>query len=59
VLRPPRQFPARRSHGRDLQHGEPANLAPSWNVAPTQDAAVVRLHPDTGARHLDLLKWGL
>jgi hypothetical protein len=35
------------------------NLAPSWNVAPTQDAAVVRRHPDTGARHLDLLKWGL
>jgi putative SOS response-associated peptidase YedK len=27
------------------------NLAPSWNVAPTQDAAVVRRHPDTGARH--------
>ena len=35
------------------------NLAPSWNVAPTQDAAVFRCHPDTGARHLDLLKWGL
>ena len=35
------------------------NLAPSWNVAPTQDAAVFRCHPDTGARHLDLLTWGL
>ena len=35
------------------------NFAPSWNVAPTQDAAVVRRHPETGARHLDLLKWGL
>ena len=35
------------------------NLAPSWNVAPTQDAAVVRRHPETGARHLDRLKWGL
>jgi putative SOS response-associated peptidase YedK len=35
------------------------NLAPSWNVAPTSDAAVVRRHPETGARHLDLLKWGL
>jgi hypothetical protein len=35
------------------------NLAPSLNVAPTQGAAVVRRHPDTGARHLDLLKWGL
>ena len=35
------------------------NLAPSWNVAPTNDVAVVRRHPETGARHLDLLKWGL
>lgn len=35
------------------------NFAPSWNVAPTQDAAVVRRHPQTGHRHLDLLKWGL
>jgi putative SOS response-associated peptidase YedK len=30
------------------------NLAPSWNVAPTQDAAVVRRHPETGERPLDL-----
>jgi putative SOS response-associated peptidase YedK len=35
------------------------NLAPSWNVAPTQDAAVVRRNRETGARHLELLKWGL
>ena len=35
------------------------NLAPSWDVAPTSDCAVVRRHPETGARHLDLLKWGL
>lgn len=35
------------------------NLRPSWNVAPTQDSAVVRRHPETGARHLDLLRWGL
>jgi putative SOS response-associated peptidase YedK len=35
------------------------NLAPSWNVAPTNDAAVVRYHRETGVRHLDLLKWGL
>jgi hypothetical protein len=35
------------------------NLAPSWNVAPTQDAAVVRRHPETSECHLDLLKWGL
>jgi hypothetical protein len=24
------------------------DLAPSWNVAPTQGATVVRRHPDTG-----------
>ena len=35
------------------------NLAPSWNVAPTQPAMVVRRHPETGERHLDLLRWGL
>ena len=35
------------------------NVAPSWNVAPTQAALVVRRHPDTEERHLDLLKWGL
>jgi putative SOS response-associated peptidase YedK len=35
------------------------NLAPSWNRAPTQDALVVRRHPETGARHLDPLRWGL
>jgi putative SOS response-associated peptidase YedK len=39
--------------------GVPPNLAPSWNVAPTQSAPVVRRHPDTGERHLDLLRWGL
>jgi putative SOS response-associated peptidase YedK len=35
------------------------NLAPTWNMAPTRDAPVVRLHPETRARHLDLLRWGL
>lgn len=35
------------------------NRAPSWNIAPTQDALVVRRHPETGARHLDTLRWGL
>ena len=35
------------------------NLPPSWNVAPTQAAMVVRLNPETNDRHLDLLKWGL
>ena len=39
--------------------GAPPNLAPSWNVAPTQAAPVVRRHPETGERRLDLLRWGL
>ena len=37
----------------------PVNLALSWNVAPTRPAMVVRRHPDSGERHLDLLRWGL
>ena len=36
-----------------------SNFPSTWNMAPTQDAMVVRHHPETGERHLDLLKWGL
>ena len=39
--------------------GPTPNLPPNWNVAPTQDAMVIRRHPDTGERRLDLLRWGL
>ncbi len=39
--------------------GDLANQAPSWNVAPTQAALVVRRHPGTGERRLDALTWGL
>ncbi|MDE2333107.1 MAG: SOS response-associated peptidase [Rhodospirillales bacterium] len=39
--------------------GAPPALAPSWNVAPGQEAPVIRRHPGTGMRHLDLLRWGL
>ncbi len=35
------------------------NQPPSWNVAPMQDAMVIRRHPQTEERHLDLLRWGL
>jgi putative SOS response-associated peptidase YedK len=35
------------------------NLKPTWNMAPTMSAPVVRRHPETGERHLDLLTWGL
>lgn len=37
----------------------PPNFPPSWNVAPRQDAPVLRRHPETGARRLDMLTWGL
>ena len=33
----------------------PPNLPPLWNVAPTDKATVVRLHPETGERRLDAL----
>ncbi|MTJ94014.1 MAG: SOS response-associated peptidase [Desulfovibrio sp.] len=35
------------------------NVEPRYNAAPTQDLAVIRHNPDTGSRHLDLLRWGL
>lgn len=35
------------------------NWAPTWNMAPTRDAPVVRRHPETHERRLDLLRWGL
>jgi putative SOS response-associated peptidase YedK len=38
--------------------GKLTNQPPSWNVAPTQTALVVRRHPETGERHLDPLVWG-
>jgi putative SOS response-associated peptidase YedK len=39
--------------------GELPNLGPNWNVAPTQGAMVVRRHPESGERRLDVLRWGL
>lgn len=35
------------------------NLRPTWNMAPRQDALVIRRHPARQERHLDVLKWGL
>lgn len=35
------------------------NLPPSFNRAPTQEGLVVRRHPESGALHLDVLRWGL
>jgi putative SOS response-associated peptidase YedK len=39
--------------------GAVPNWAPTWNMAPTRDAPVVRLHPESHERRLDLLRWGL
>lgn len=39
--------------------GPTPNAAPRWNVAPTQDALVVRFNAETRTRHLDPLRWGL
>jgi putative SOS response-associated peptidase YedK len=39
--------------------GPVPNWAPTWNMAPTRDAPVVRRHPESGERRLDLLRWGL
>ena len=36
-----------------------SNLGPNYNVAPTQQGLVVRRHPQSGDRHLDVLQWGL
>jgi putative SOS response-associated peptidase YedK len=35
------------------------NIGPSWNLGPTQPSLVVRRHPQTGERHLNVLTWGL
>jgi putative SOS response-associated peptidase YedK len=37
--------------------GPVPNLAPNWNVAPTQAVMVIRRHPETGERRLDALRW--
>jgi putative SOS response-associated peptidase YedK len=38
--------------------GGVSNFAPNYNPSPSQDAMVVRRHPQTGERRLDVLKWG-
>lgn len=35
------------------------NAPPHYNGAPTQELLVVRRHPKTGEKRLDLLRWGL
>ena len=39
--------------------GVPPNFPPRYNLAPTEEALVVRFNPADGLRHLDPLRWGL
>ena len=53
------EFPGHHLHTLFGTANPTANLAPSWNIAPTCSAWTVRHHPDSGERHLDALSWGL
>jgi putative SOS response-associated peptidase YedK len=43
---------------KQFQLDDVADLAPRYNIAPTQDVAVVRLNPSTEKRELSMLRWG-
>jgi putative SOS response-associated peptidase YedK len=51
--------PADRIHRLFRTVNSTPNIQPTWNMAPSRDAPVVRLHPETKQRHLGLLRWGL
>ena len=40
-------------------HRPTPNIAPSWNVAPTDPLPVVRYDIKAGERSLDVMRWGL
>jgi putative SOS response-associated peptidase YedK len=40
-------------------HRPTPNIAPSWNVAPTDRLPVVRYDAKAGERSLDIMRWGL
>jgi putative SOS response-associated peptidase YedK len=40
-------------------HRPTPNIAPSWNVAPTDPLPVVRYDPKAHERSLDVMRWGL
>ncbi|UDQ91351.1 SOS response-associated peptidase [Xanthobacter autotrophicus] len=56
-LRPPAALAA--LFGVDPTLSPLPNVPARYNAAPTQDLMVVRRNPETGRRHLDLLRWGL
>jgi putative SOS response-associated peptidase YedK len=53
-LSPGRGARVRLRHNRALP-----NFEPTWNMAPTKDAPIVRLDPEAGERRLEAAKWGL
>jgi putative SOS response-associated peptidase YedK len=44
---------------KQFQLDDVPDLQPRYNIAPTQDVAVVRINPGTEKRELSLLRWGL
>ena len=40
-------------------HRPTPNIAPSWNVAPTDPVPIVRYDAKAGERSLDVMRWGL
>src|ERR1700739_2768776 len=40
-------------------HRPTPNIAPSWNVAPTDPLPVVRYDPKASERSVDVMRWGL
>jgi hypothetical protein len=43
----------------DPPHRPTPNIAPSWNVAPTDPLPIVRYDAKAGERSLDVMRWGL
>ena len=52
------QFSEALAHAFDTV-GPLPNLEPTWNMAPTKDAPVVRFDPGSGERRLEIAKWAL
>ena len=54
-------FRCQRNQGRvsDSSEAANANIAPSWNLAPTDPLPVVRFDAKERQRSLDVMRWGL
>ena len=44
---------------KQFEVNEPPILQPRYNIAPSQHIAAIRIEPDTTARTLVMLRWGL